>query len=97
MDKSYRDNPLLLEDGIANLTDAERKAFDFGYVAAICGFLEQIQDSKNRILSKAVVTGGELSQIELLSRIHLLDIYERHYEKRLKQLEKDLQPFIDHL
>lgn len=86
-------NTAPLEDWIESLTDAERAIFDKGYLAALKGVLEQISESKiklyNRVLEADEEDNSEVKR-QLLSRIKVLDVYEKHYNRRVKVLEPSL-------
>lgn len=83
----YFDNPRMVEEWIEGLTDREREMLDKGYALAIAGMLEQISESKTRILNKAMEEmGNEDAEIQLSSRMHLLDVYERHFKTRFNNL-----------
>lgn len=99
MHDMYNDNPLNIEKWIEGLDSVQKDMFDKGYVIALCGLLEQISESKRKILNRLLVLDPEEedyeeSKLQLDSRLLLLDIYEKHYTYRVKHLSKryNLQP-----
>lgn len=99
MHELYNDRPTEVEAWLETLEEREKDAFDKGYVIALCGLLEQFCESKRKIFTKLMELDEEdedyeSSKLELESRIVLLDIYERHYSYRVRNLVKryNLQP-----
>lgn len=93
----YNDNPEEIEKWINSLTDMERAMFDRGYVVALLGFLEQLNESQRKILQKILSLEEEDFEDEeefdeakrqLESKLLLLDIYEKHYQYRVRTLAR---------
>lgn len=83
----YFDDPQKIEDWIEGLTAAELDIFEKGWGTAIAGVLEHISESKTRILANYMDhLDDDEAIMQLSSRIHLLDIYEKHYKKRFNTL-----------
>lgn len=86
----YLDNPNAVKRWIETLTPSERALFDQGYLAALGGLIEQLRDSKIKILNRL----HEMEEVEeddkmkshLNSRLKLLDIYDSYYEKIVNNL-----------
>lgn len=94
--ETYKDNPENIEKWLNTLSPSERILFDRGYNLALCGLLEQLCETKRRLLDKIVELedSDDDHKLQLLSRLHILDVYEQHYEQRAKLLSKEteLQP-----
>lgn len=93
MYEAYSDNPFEIEKWIESLTPEQKDMFDKGYVIALCGLLEQICESKRKILNKIMELDTEdedyeFNKSQLDSRLLLLEIYEKHYTYRAKHLTK---------
>lgn len=87
----YMDNPYEVENWIETLSDKERALFNKGYVVALFGLLEQISESKAKIINKLIdIDEGSSDWIQLKARLLLLDIYEKHYANRVKNLTSQL-------
>lgn len=83
----YFDDPKKIEDWLEGLTSKEHDLFEKGYAAAIAGILEHISESKTRILTNYMEhMDDEQAVMQLSSRIHLLDVYEKHYKRRFNTL-----------
>lgn len=86
--ESYEDRPYDIEKWLETLTDKERELFDRGYITALNGVLEHMVEIKNTLLSKSLDLEDNLHlKRQLLSRVHILDVMEKHYRKRVKVLE----------
>lgn len=84
---NHEDNPNELHNYIASLTPSERIIFDKGYIAALLSVIEQINDSQRKLLAKMLIHLDDEEALEQLkSRMLLLDIYEKHYRNRIKNL-----------
>lgn len=93
MHDMYSDFPLEIEKWIEGLNEHDKNMFDKGYVIALCGLLEQISESKRKILAKILSIEEtdedyQDAKSQLDSRLLLLDIYEKHYSHRVKNLTK---------
>lgn len=83
----YMDNPDQIEYWLGRATGVEHAAFDRGYHAALMGLLEQLTETKVRLLSKIMDSDDKDERIELSSRVHILTVFEEHYRKRAEKLE----------
>lgn len=84
----YKDNPMEIEKWIRTLSSDELVIFDMGYICALEGLLEQITESKHKIWDK--IMRNPKAKDELESRIHILDIYETHFQKRINRITERL-------
>lgn len=84
-----------IEEEVQTYTDGELQIWNKGYLAAIEGLLEQIQDDQIRLLNKLMeISDDEIQKRKkplLQSRLVVLDAYEEHYKKRLTQLMSDAE------
>lgn len=89
MERDYLDEgPQAVEKLLETFTDAEHSAFDKGYIAALLAVLEHITESKTRLVQKMLDEDtSSHGKAILQSRVHILDIYEKHYKKRVKVLD----------
>lgn len=88
MENIYKDSSINIELWIETLTDKERELFDKGYSVAISGILEHITEIKTILLEKCLdLEDSKRLKAQYLSRVHILDVLDRHYTKRLHLLE----------
>ena len=97
IDDLYNDNPRNIEEWIDSLSEHDRAMFDRGYVMALLGLLEQLNESQRKILSRILSLEEEEFEDEeefgeakrqLESKLLLLDIYEKHYSYRVRNLTR---------
>lgn len=81
----YKDNPHEIEEWLQQLPDDEQSIFDLGYICALEGLLEQIVDSKIKIWNK-MMGASKREESHLQSRIYILDIYEKHFQRRIDRI-----------
>lgn len=73
----------------------EQEAFEEGYTAASRDFVHQLQHSKNKLLNMMFDTEPYTSQRRMLKAcIKLLDIYHRHFGKKLSQGVEPSSPIL---
>lgn len=86
----HLDNPQKIEKWLETLDAEERAIFDRGYLTALGGVIEQLRDSKIKLLNRIGEVkeegGHEEIETQLLSRVRILDIYDDHYTQRIDNL-----------
>lgn len=91
----YLDNPQSVKQWIESLSPSEKALFDQGYLAALGGLIEQLRDSKIKILNRLhqVEEMDETENIKanLTARLRILEIYDEYYEKIVNNLSKQTQ------
>lgn len=89
MKDTYKDKPIDIERWVETLSDKERELFDKGYLTALHGVLEMFVDTKQTLLEKVIVLNKDQDDLrkQLLSRVHILDVLEKGYERRVRNLE----------
>lgn len=97
IDDMYNDQPRDIESWIDSLSDHDRAMFDKGYVTALLGLLEQLNESQRKILIRIMgleeedfIDEDEFDEAkrQLESKLILLDIYEKHYAYRVRNLTR---------
>lgn len=91
MHSLYQDNPRYIESWLKSLSEKERELVDKGYVLALEGLLEQICDSKTKILEEYMkLEDHKPRRSALLHRLRMLEIYEKHYLEQVRTLSAEL-------
>lgn len=82
----YKDIERIEQDMLPN----EKEAFSLGYIAALQGVIEDINETKVRI-STVLMDGPENEQHrrQLHTRLKLLDLFESKYMRRVQRLEQE--------
>jgi hypothetical protein len=89
MHNEYQDAPRRIEAYLNRLSARESGLVAVGYILAFEGLLEQISDSKRKLMLRLVDEDDEQHIHELEARIRMLDIYEIHYRLRVERLSED--------
>jgi len=82
------------ENEVQSYTDKELQLWNKGYLAAIEGLLEQLQEDKIRILNQLLIVSGHKkrrTELVLQSKLIILDAYDEHFTKRLLPLQRDAE------
>lgn len=85
----YIDSPQLAEKYLETLSDTEASAFHYGFATALQALMEEMLESKMNIASMAMDPDDNTHKMQLLSRLYILDIYERKLKERLVNLSKE--------
>lgn len=87
----YMDNPEEIERMLDLLTDKEVDAFNKGYMAALMGVTIQFSETKTKIMSRIMDEEPGRYRRQLEAKVHILDVFEKHFRKRVKVLEPTVQ------
>lgn len=90
MHDEFADSPGKVKDWASRLIGRDRALFDAGYLVAVEIFMEEVVQTKNQLLVALLDDDlGDDYQMQLLAKLHLLDVYEHAYRQRAEALSKD--------
>lgn len=87
MKDTYKDSPQEIHRWIGSLSEYEKEIFNKAYLIAVCGFAEQMVESKRKLIYH-ILDAKDEEKKDLLGRLQVLDVLENYYEKKASRLGK---------